>query len=189
MAPLGAKLSVALVHHPISGKEGNIITTSVTTLDIHDFARTCRTFGVAALYIVTPLPAQQRLVERLIRHWREGAGAAKNPTRKEALTRVEVVDSVEKIMDNPRFDLERPLIITTSAAKSDATTGYGATRERMVSTPWSLLLFGTGGGLAPAVMDMADVRLDPIEGVDDFNHLPVRSASAIILDRLLGRGE
>jgi len=34
----------------------------------------------------------------------------------------------------------------------------------------------------------ADYVLEPIEGNSDFNHLPVRGAIAIILDRLLGRG-
>jgi len=32
-----------------------------------------------------------------------------------------------------------------------------------------------------------DMLLEPIEGYTDYNHLSVRSAAAIILDRLLGK--
>ncbi|HLB25443.1 MAG TPA: RNA methyltransferase, partial [Nitrospirota bacterium] len=33
-----------------------------------------------------------------------------------------------------------------------------------------------------------DFTLEPNEGLSGYNHLPVRAAAAIILDRLLGRG-
>ncbi len=49
-----------------------------------------------------------------------------------------------------------------------------------------LMLFGTGWGLSKEVLEMANHRLAPIRGVSDYNHLSVRSAVAIILDRLLG---
>ncbi len=35
-------------------------------------------------------------------------------------------------------------------------------------------------------MDNADFFLEPIKGPSDYNHLSVRSAVAIVLDRLLG---
>ncbi len=47
------------------------------------------------------------------------------------------------------------------------------------------LLFGTGWGLTQEVKDSSDYVLAPIEG-KGYNHLSVRSAVAIILDRLLG---
>jgi hypothetical protein len=47
-----------------------------------------------------------------------------------------------------------------------------------------LLIFGTGWGIAPEVVRNADYRLEPIRGTDDYNHLAVRSAVAIILDRI-----
>ena len=50
-----------------------------------------------------------------------------------------------------------------------------------------LLTFGTGFGLADEIMGQMDYILDPIWGPTAFNHLSVRSAAAIILDRLLGR--
>ena len=41
-------------------------------------------------------------------------------------------------------------------------------------------------GLAPEVMSRVDGVLPPVGGADAYNHLAVRSAASIILDRLLG---
>jgi hypothetical protein len=48
-----------------------------------------------------------------------------------------------------------------------------------------LLLFGTGWGLLEEDIEAADYRLLPIHGAGEFNHLSVRSAVSIILDRIL----
>ena len=48
------------------------------------------------------------------------------------------------------------------------------------------MVFGTGWGLAPEVMARADLRLAPVLGPTDYNHLSVRAAAAVILDRLRG---
>ena len=52
--------------------------------------------------------------------------------------------------------------------------------------PW-LILFGTGSGLTDGVLEQCDHLLDPIEGAGEYNHLSVRGAVAIILDRLFGK--
>jgi hypothetical protein len=57
---------------------------------------------------------------------------------------------------------------------------------RKESKPF-LILFGTGWGLTEAVLAQSDYILESIEGRSDYNHLPVRSAAAVILDRLLKR--
>ena len=49
-----------------------------------------------------------------------------------------------------------------------------------------LLLFGTGFGLTDEVMDMSYKIIEPIRGNTKYNHLSVRAAVSIILDRLLG---
>jgi hypothetical protein len=49
-----------------------------------------------------------------------------------------------------------------------------------------LLVFGTAWGLAEAFISEADYILEPITGSPDYNHLSVRTAAGIILDRLLG---
>ena len=52
-------------------------------------------------------------------------------------------------------------------------------------TPY-LFLFGTGCGLAKEVLDNSDYILKPVGSYYDYNHLSVRSAVAIILDRIFG---
>lgn len=49
-----------------------------------------------------------------------------------------------------------------------------------------LLVFGTGHGLAPEVLEGCDAILRPLRWMDGYNHLSVRAAAAIIMDRLLG---
>ena len=52
-----------------------------------------------------------------------------------------------------------------------------------------LLLFGTGYGMAPELIEHADIRLPAIVGpggIGDYNHLSVRAAAVIVMDRLLG---
>ena len=56
-------LNIALVHHPVVNKRGEIIGSAVTNLDIHDIARTARTYGVAEYFIATPYEDQQNLVQ------------------------------------------------------------------------------------------------------------------------------
>jgi len=49
------------------------------------------------------------------------------------------------------------------------------------------MMFGTAWGLADELFRKADHVLQPIEGDNEYNHLSVRCASAIILDRLSGQ--
>ena len=49
-----------------------------------------------------------------------------------------------------------------------------------------LLAFGTAWGLTEEFLGSADFVLEPIKGNTGYNHLPVRAAVAIILDRILG---
>lgn len=50
-----------------------------------------------------------------------------------------------------------------------------------------MLMLGTGFGLAPAMRERADFALAPINGPGAYNHLSVRAAASIMLDRLRGR--
>ena len=51
-----------------------------------------------------------------------------------------------------------------------------------------LLVFGTGWGLAGEVIAGADALLEPVRAREatGYNHLSVRAACAILLDRLRG---
>jgi hypothetical protein len=178
------------VHYPvIRDRFGTVGATSVTPLNVHDLARAARTYGVAPLYVVTPLLSQQALIGRILGHYREGHGAAANPTRAEALRDVVLSGSINEALD----DLCRraggyPAVVGTAARQGPKSIGYPDLAARMSagSGPW-LLLFGTGWGLGPEAAAQCDFFLGPVRGPGEFNHLPVRSAVAVILDRLFGK--
>jgi len=181
-----AHIHLALIHFPVYNKNREIVASSVTTLDVHDIARACKTYGVGGFYIVTPLAAQRLLVERIIQHWQTGYGAEYNATRTAALlnTRVErTLDDVVADITN-RFG-GKPRTIVTDATAFPRSVGYGEMRELLAGPEQNLLMFGTGWGLENGVVQRADYLLAPISGNNGYNHLPVRSAIAIILDRLL----
>ncbi|MDA0692815.1 MAG: RNA methyltransferase [Nitrospinae bacterium] len=182
-----SNIHMALVHFPVYNKIGEVVVSSVTTLDVHDSSRISRTYGIGALYIVTPLKTQQELVDRIISHWKTGHGATYNPTRKEALLKTQVINSLQDaIQDITEHSGKKPRIIVTHAKKFPKNIGYDAMREEFKKDEQYLLVFGTGWGLERNIILNADFVLSPIEGPEEYNHLPVRAAIAIILDRLLG---
>lgn len=182
-------LYLALVHHPVLGRGGDEITTSVTNLDVHDIARTARTYGVVRYFVVTPITAQRDLVNHILGYWREGKGGDRVPERTEALSIIEDVASIEDaVAAITAREGKAPRVVTTAAKARASATSFDALREEMAAHdgPY-LLMFGTGYGLAGRVLERADVHLAPVRP-DGYNHLPVRCAVAIILDRLLGDG-
>jgi len=176
--------ALALVHHPVCDRRGDVVTSAVTNLDIHDLARIACTYGVDRFYVVTPVAAQQVLVERILRHWREGFGAAYNPHRKRALDLVETAGTLEEALDRWEFAAgEAPMPILTGAGRKGLT--FPECRRLREEHPL-LLVFGTGSGLAPELFERGWRVLDAVQGGGDYNHLPVRAAAAVILDRLFG---
>lgn len=185
------RLSVALVHHPVLDRHGGIQTTAITNLDVHDLARSSRTYGCAAFYVVTPVTAQIEQARAIVGFWEGETGQRRNKDRTEAMSRVHVCASVhDAIAAEVASTGARPLVVVTSA-KPQGTVPYSALRRRLDEGAHALVLFGTGSGLADSVLDLADLVLAPIIGPADvdgtrWNHLSVRSAAAIILDRLRG---
>lgn len=180
-------LYLALVHHPVRGRSGDEITTSVTNLDVHDIARTARTYDVKGYYVVTPVTAQRDLVNHILGYWREGKGGDRVPERTEALSIVEDIESIEAaIAAITAKEGRAPRVVTTAAKARASATSFDALRAEMATHegPY-LLMFGTGYGLADRVLEKADVHLAPVRP-GGYNHLPVRCAVAIILDRLIG---
>lgn len=182
---------VALVHHPVINKNGEVIGSAVTNLDIHDIARASKTFGVENYYIITPYKDQQELVEEITDHWKIGYGSQHNPARREALNIVRTVASIDEMMSElSEHHGVKPLVLATSASKADKTVSYKGCRELIQEEKQSIvLLFGTAHGLAPEIMESVDFCLPPITGAGKYNHLSVRSAVSIILDRLFGNRE
>ncbi len=193
-------LYVALIHYPVYDKNHDVVTSAVTNIDVHDIARSCCTYGVAGFYVVTPVDALRALVRRIIHHWEEGEGRDYNPSRSQALALVHLEANLEGV----EIDIERrhgrlPLLVSSSARSRSAGPGadssnvpitYDALRERIEDSsntegdePW-LLLLGTGWGLTEEILDRCHYALDPLRGPSAYNHLSVRAAAAIILDRL-----
>ncbi|MFC1887907.1 RNA methyltransferase [Candidatus Cloacimonadota bacterium] len=172
---------LGLVHFPVYNKFKDTVTTSITNLDIHDIARSCRTFDVKGFYIINPLPTQKKILERILKFWESDIAGKYNSDRVDALQLVHYADSVGSAIKNIKIqEGKRPILITTTAAQRDKHISF---REvKLIEEP-RLILFGTGNGLTNELHDMADHILEPIEG-GSYNHLSVRSAAAIVLDRL-----
>ena len=186
VAGLASRSYVALVHHPVYDKHHQVVSTAVTNLDIHDIARSCSTYGVAAYYVVHPVAAQRQLVERILGYWHEGPGQSQNDFRREALSHVRVVSTMDEAIDSIHRDQGmRPAVIGTSARPlGPAVTVQELRAEFQQQARPLLLVMGTGWGLTEEFMSHVDRVLEPIQGTAPYNHLSVRSATAIILDRL-----
>ena len=183
-----ANIYLGLVHHPIQNKNAQLVTTSVTNLDIHDISRSCRTFGVKNYFIITPLAAQHDLVKRILGHWSENKSLAYNPDRQDALSIAKLSESLEQTIELiTKHEGQKPLIVATGANFKEFSGDCYALSEKMsVDKRPILLIFGTGWGLHQNALDMVDYFLSPIYGAssDGYNHLSVRSAVAIYLDRM-----
>ena len=180
-------LRIALVHYPVTNKNGEIIASAVTNLDLHDMARSARTYGISGFYVITPLEDQKMLAAKLVEHWIRGGGARYNPKRREAMERVHIRDNLEEVVTEiEQVEGRRPKTIVTCARPQEGSVTFRELRGTLSGGAPGLLMFGTGWGLAPDCMAGADIILDPVRGVGPYNHLSVRSAAAIILDRLCG---
>lgn len=181
-------LYIALLHHPVVNKHGEIVTTSITNFDLHDLARTATTYGIKKCFIVTPNPAQKNMINYIKRYWQEGLGSEYNPDRRDAFEGLEIKDDLDQCcLTIEKGDGSNPLLVATTARNVHGQIGWGVLREEVEGSGRPvLLLFGTGWGLAPEIFSRADRVLQPIRGKAPYNHLPVRAAVAIVLDRLVG---
>ena len=179
----GGRLALALVHAPVLDRRGDVVTSAVTNLDLHDLARSGRTYGVECFYVVTPAPEQRRLAETIIGHWQTGHGADYNPDRREAFDGTLVVPDLASALADWRSRTDTAALPLLTAAGRQGTHDFPAARALLESTPLMLVL-GTGWGLAPELFTHGWPQLEAIRGTGDYNHLPVRAAAAIMLDRL-----
>jgi len=181
----------ALVHFPVRARDGAPMTSAITNLDIHDIARSSRTFGLSGFYVVTPIAAQRALVDRVLEHWGEGGdGRRRTPERGRALEICHGAQSVEEVVAliAARHGVA-PRILATAARSLGGVPAVTFETERVTiggdHVP-RLILFGTAHGLTDDLVAKCDGLLPPILGAGDYNHLSVRAAAAIVFDRLLG---
>ena len=183
-----ADVYIALIHHPVYDKEHKVVTTSITNIDIHDIARSSLTYGVKQYFVVNPVRTLHALAEKILDHWQVGHGSVYNETRKDALSIVSLANTLEEVRETITHSVGRPPCVVATSAKGGADRlTFADVRKRIEQKSQPiLLLLGTGWGLTEEVFAQAEAILEPIQGREAYNHLSVRAAAAIMLDRLLG---
>lgn len=178
---------LTLVHHPVMNKRGEIVTTSVTNFDLHDLARTGKTYGIKKIFVMTPLESQRNMIHFIWDYWHDGFGATYNPDRKEAFEILQATENLnETRLTIKNLSGREPYLIATSALRRPEAMRFSDLKQRLKDFDRPLLLaFGTGHGLAEEFLTQCEATLEPVAGRGGYNHLPVRAAVAIILDRLL----
>jgi hypothetical protein len=181
-------LHIALVHYPVLDRNGRIITSAITSLDIHDIARSACTYGARAFFVVHPVAGQREFAARVIRHWFENPARQFDSRRQEALELVHVVDTLDCALAHAEKLSGRTPVLVTTSARPGGRASFADMRETVASPdgPPHVIAFGTGFGLAEAVIERSDLALEPVYGTGSYNHLSVRAAAGIILDRLRG---
>ena len=177
-------LAIALVHHPVLDRRGDVVTSAVTNLDIHDLARLATTYNLSRYYLVTPAAEQQLLASRIIGHWQKGAGASYNPDRCQALDCLQVVSNFDEALADWRSLVGPEGVAMLTGASHQDGLDYSQARSLATGQP-VMLVFGTGHGLAPQIYAPDRPCLQPVRA-GQYNHLSVRTAAAIMLDRLVG---
>jgi tRNA (guanine37-N1)-methyltransferase len=174
-------LYVGLLHWPCLDRHGKEVATSITNLDLHDCARVCLTYGIITLYIVHPSQSQLSFAQKIMDHWKKGFGGLYNPYRKRAFELIRLVEHFEEIKRQTGA-----LMVGTSAKRTEGCISWKEARD-LAGKRDVCLVFGTGSGLSPRMLSRLDAVIEPIDGKEDFNHLSVRSAVSIAVDRIAGR--
>jgi len=181
------QIFIGLVHFPVYNKLGETITSGITNLDIHDISRSALTYGVQTFFLIHPNQRQKEIFEKITDFWKTDGASFFNQHRVEALKTIvftqTIEDTVQLIKNQVHSD---PIIITTTAKRRENQKDFAETKDIISQTKRPvLILFGTGNGLHDDIHDSADIVLQPIQHTGGYNHLSVRSAIAIVLDRLL----
>ncbi|MCF7858251.1 MAG: RNA methyltransferase [Candidatus Cloacimonetes bacterium] len=178
---MSVNVYLGLLHYPVYNKHGDIVTTSITNLDIHDIARSCKTYAIKKFFIITPLESQKLLLNRILKFWKSDIAKKYNNDRVVALSLIEYAADIESAVKKISLQEDECLIVSTTAVSLLNQISLNDLKGKNKSV---LLLFGTGNGLTKDIHRQADHVLKPIEGKGDYNHLSVRSAVAVVLDRL-----
>lgn len=227
MSAIDRPVYVVLLHSPMVDRSGREVTTAVTNLDIHDIARSCKTYGIAKYFIVNPEPEQEKLVKVIVGHWKEEVSRVHHPSRAKALDLVRFARTFEEAYNEATFDagefyagitsaksqVSRPFVVMPDArdlSQYGRAWSYEELRSRWESGAAPIgerplmIIFGTGWGISPTFFGKVDQLLRPIQKAESlaleatksetvagsgkrrYNHLSVRAAAAIVLDRLFG---
>jgi tRNA (guanine37-N1)-methyltransferase len=183
---LAARTWVALVHHPVVDREGQVVTTALTNLDVHDIARSASTYGLGGYAVVTPVTSQREKAEHIAGMWKADAD---RQHRSQALALVRTAASVGEVLAQMETAYGAPPWVVATSARAESFAGCERIdpEELAAAAPAQggiLLLFGTGWGLDDRQITGVSRVLTPLRGRAEWNHLSVRSAVAVMLDRL-----
>lgn len=183
LSRVGRNISFCLVHSPVRLENGKTGVSSLTNLDIHDIARISRSYGMGEFYVLTPLADQLNLLDRILEHWLAG----KDTDRATALKLVRPVASFTEMEAAVRQKYGiTPEYIATSAQWP--AKGAPLTPENIRTLAYEhpiVICLGTARGLGREFLAKCKAQMRPLRFLGD-NHLSVRSAAAIIADRILG---
>ena len=183
-----SRLYIALLHYPMYNKRLDVIAPSVTSLDLHDIARAARAYDVDGFFVVHPSENQHNLIREITSFWQEGFGGSYNPDRKGAFDLLKLVYTLEEAVETITLESKLPVtVVATDARIQPNTISFRQLKQDIQEEEKAyLLLFGTGWGMHKDLLTACQCSLEPIEASRSYNHLSVRSAVAIILDRLVG---
>jgi len=178
-------------HDHVLDRTGKEVVTAVTTIDVHDIARTCKTYGVAGYYLLHPNPVMHDLVGQVVRHWDTGVGGVTNPYRKEAFSLLHLVyDMEEALADMTEAAGARPFMLATTARQTPGALSVEEVKKKVYKSMPLCIILGSGWGLTPRFLEeRCDAVLGAVRPQAPYNHLSVRAAAAIVLDRFFGDGE
>ncbi|NLV81481.1 MAG: tRNA (guanosine(37)-N1)-methyltransferase TrmD [Synergistaceae bacterium] len=177
------------IHYPVLDKSGEKSSTAITGMDLQDIARACRTYGIKKYLLVTPTAQQREMAKKIITYWTKGLGSKCNPNLKEAFSSVKIFASAQKALSwvKQKEKVEPYKIATTAQIGEGATHWLSLKREILFENLSPVFMFGTGLGLHKEILNSADAVMTPIiGGTDGWNHLSMRSAVSITLDRFFG---
>ena len=186
---------IVLMHTSVINRKGASVTTAVTNMDVHDISRSARTFGISGYFLVTPIEDQHELIGRILSHWRTEQSKAYHPDRVEAVSLVQMARSFDEVKAAICAKHgENPEVVLTDARPIPESISYSDYRRELEDPARGskpvLLVFGTGWGISDTFYPEVHRILAPVygpEGREGYNHLSVRAAVAIILDRLFGK--
>jgi hypothetical protein len=191
---------LVLLHSPVVNRKGEQVATSVTNMDIHDISRSARTFGLQGYFLVTPIQDQHEVVEQILDYWRSESSKKHHPDRVEAVSLVRLARDFNEVKSAIRAAHgQEPEVVLTDARPHPTTVSYADYRAelrapgRKESGRPVAIVFGTGWGVADSFYPEVHRILAPVYGPEGagsesgYNHLSVRAAAAIILDRLFGK--
>lgn len=152
-------------------------------MDMHDISRISATYGLGGYFVIHPDEKMRNIAHKLSGHWTTGDGKNRNSDRYDAIKNMKIVPDLDAAKTEiKKIHGEEPVTIGTTARKKEKSKPLSHILKQKKS-PF-LILFGTAGGIEDNFLDSLDIILEPIVTGSGYNHLSVRSAVSIFIDRI-----